>query len=152
MSSSDSVVLENRIYDNTTGILIEAGRALDNQVSANEYGIVSDSGQIEGNQVFHNSQAGILIRADAVVSENDVFENREGILIGRDFAPFVSGAVLNNHVFDNQQAGIVTHHDGQVAGNLVYGNLVGVRAMLEWSNEPSEEALWRRWLGRQRDG
>jgi Ca2+-binding RTX toxin-like protein len=128
-----SVIADNRVYANETGISADASSASpwleirDNRVFDNRYGISAYyNARVTGNTAYRQTYFGIGVQNGAVASGNVAYDNEDGIVVGGSYSTAVG---RDNRAYRNRAAGIRAYHGSQVEGNLCYSNSIGLAAV-----------------------
>jgi parallel beta-helix repeat protein len=119
---SQSLITNNQIYNNSTGIYADTATISGNTVHDNaNSGINGSSSLIIGNTVYNNfgggNQAGIFAQ-NSTANNNVAYANVNGIDVS-------SSTASNNRVYDNSTYGMIVQF-GTATGNFIYSNGGGI--------------------------
>src|SRR5262249_14630907 len=131
-SDTGSVIENNRFFSNQTGIYASAtSAAVKLQVRNNDVYDNSQDGivveqivQASDNKSHGNARYGIWATNTAEVTNNVVYSNNVGILLGSGNN---SATATGNRVFNNATIGIWAQSDSDVIGNTAYSNSIGIK-------------------------
>jgi uncharacterized repeat protein (TIGR01451 family) len=140
VAAADSVVRNNQVFGNVTGIQAVFGGGVADQIVIRDNiihdnstdGVIEDGDVlVTSNQVFNNT-TGIFVhnstgRTAGAVTANVVYGNSEGILT-EGFNSERDTPITGNRVFHNSTDGIHVYGQYSVIGNQVYSNPVGIIA------------------------
>ena len=135
----NAVIVGNDVYGNvSTGIQAFGGNLSSSQriqISGNHVHNNGGNGisasffvLVSGNEIYHAAvgRFGLELRDRAEASENDVFDNVDGVLVGGSSSAGDAPSAHDNRVYDNSDVGITAYSNSVVTANSVYSNGTGI--------------------------
>ncbi|MCA9137876.1 MAG: right-handed parallel beta-helix repeat-containing protein, partial [Planctomycetales bacterium] len=124
ISAYSATIAGNTVSGHTDGIGISSrGVIARNVVSGNREGIRSVGGaSIDGNRIFDHTEYGVFTHGSATVSNNTIYDSRDGVVIEYEYhSAGATATVRNNLIYNQSRQAIRTNTPNDVfENNTVY--------------------------------